>query len=204
MRNIAKVLFLAICFNLVLGLSNASANEAKENVIHKSDSVINKITQKGVESIELTKFDRSKLSRSLIAFNSPVQEEKKEVKKVAEVEKKVMTANERRLAHYKPKLDAYTPPKEEISILVTGYSSTPDQTWGDPFTTASGTRVHLGTMACPPQYPFGTKVSIEGRGTYICEDRGGAIKGNRFDMWFESRGEALQWGKRTVVAKIEK
>lgn len=204
MRNIAKVLFLAICFNLILGLSNASASEANENVIHKSDSVIKRITQKGVEPVESSEFDRSKLSRSLVAFKTPVQEVKKEVKKVTEVEKEALTANEKRLAHYKPKLDAYTPPKEEISILVTGYSSTPDQTWGDPFTTASGTRVHLGTMACPPQYPFGTKVSIEGRGTYVCEDRGGAIKGNHFDMWFESRGEALHWGKRVVAAKIEK
>lgn len=119
-------------------------------------------------------------------------------------ERKAKQHNEKRLAIYKPRLEKFTAPKQEISILVTGYSSTPDQTWGDPFTTASGTRVHLGTMACPPQYPFGTKVKIEGRGSYVCEDRGGAIKGNHFDMWFESRQEALQWGKRVVMAKIEK
>lgn len=204
MRNIAKMLFLAICFNLVLGLNNVSANEGGEKEIHKSDSVFKRITQKGIQSVELKEINRSKLSRNLVAFKAPAQEKKKETKEVTEVKKEAMTANEKRLAHYKPKLDAYTPPKEEISILVTGYSSTPDQTWGDPFTTASGTRVHLGTMACPPQYPFGTKVSIEGRGTYVCEDRGGAIKGEHFDMWFESRGEALHWGKRVVAAKIEK
>jgi len=89
-----------------------------------------------------------------------------------------------------------------LSILVTGYSSTPDQCWGDPFTTASGTRVHEGTMACPPEYAFGSKIEIEDRGTYVCEDRGGKIKGNHFDMWFSSRGEALSWGKRTVEARI--
>jgi len=88
-------------------------------------------------------------------------------------------------------------------ILVTGYSSTPDQCWGNPFITASGARVHHGTMACPPQYPFGTEIVIEGVGVFICEDRGGAIKGNHFDMWFASRQEALSWGKRTVQAKIK-
>jgi 3D (Asp-Asp-Asp) domain-containing protein len=91
---------------------------------------------------------------------------------------------------------------KETKIMVTGYSSTPDQCWGDPFTTASGSRVHIGTMACPPEYPFGAKIEIEGMGTYTCEDRGGAIKGNHFDMWFPSRAEALNWGRRTVDAKI--
>jgi len=89
-----------------------------------------------------------------------------------------------------------------MDILITGYSSTPDQCWGDPFTTASGARVHHGTMACPPEYAFGTKIEIEGMGTYVCEDRGGKIKGNHFDMWFASRGEALNWGKRVVTARI--
>lgn len=89
-----------------------------------------------------------------------------------------------------------------IDILVTGYSSTPDQCWGDPFTTASGERVKHGTMACPPEYAFGTQIEIEGLGTYVCEDRGGKIKGNRFDMWFASRGEALAWGKRVIEATI--
>ncbi len=92
---------------------------------------------------------------------------------------------------------------KETDITVTGYSSTPDQCSGNPFITASGARVHKGTMACPPEYPFGTKIEIEGMGTYVCEDRGGAIKGNHFDMWFESRGEALNWGVRTVKAKID-
>ena len=90
---------------------------------------------------------------------------------------------------------------KEVEILVTGYSSTVDQCDGDPFTTASGTRVHLGTMACPPEYAFGTTLEIDGK-MFVCEDRGGKIKGNHFDRWFETRGEALAWGKRTVTAKI--
>ncbi len=199
MRNIAKVLFLLVCLVSFLEIKTVLAKETSEDIIRTRNSVINKITQGDVKSVEAQETDRSKLSSEIINFKVPIQEEKP-----LEIKSQTLTANERKLAHYKSKLDAYTPPKEEISILVTGYSSTPDQTWGDPFTTASGTRVHLGTMACPPQYPFGTKISIEGRGTYVCEDRGGAIKGSHFDMWFESRGEALHWGKRVVAAKIEK
>ena len=135
--------------------------------------------------------DRSELFKNLYMFKTIEEKEKKD-------------HNQGKLDHYKPRLTNYTPPKGEISILVTGYSSTPDQTWGDPFTTASGTKVHKGTMACPPQYPFGTKVKIQSMGTFVCEDRGGAIKGNHFDMWFESRTQALNWGKRIVSAEIVK
>ena len=134
---------------------------------------------------------RNKLSEAVFAFQSIE-------------EKRIVDHNKKRLDHYKPRLENYKPPKGNVSILVTGYSSTPDQTWGDPFTTASGTTVHKGTMACPPQYPFGTKIKIQSMGTFICEDRGGMIKGNHFDMWFESRIEALNWGKRMVSAEIAK
>ena len=89
------------------------------------------------------------------------------------IEKKIEERNSKRLRIYKSKLERFEGPKGKVEILVTGYSSTPDQTWGDPFTTASGTRVHDGTMACPSQYPFGTKVKIEKMGTFVCEDRGG-------------------------------
>lgn len=118
--------------------------------------------------------------------------------------------SQEKLSVYGSKVKGYSSTKtakeavygKKMDILVTGYSSTPDQCWGDPFITASGARVHVGTMACPPEYAFGTKIEIDGMGTYVCEDRGGAIKGNHFDMWFESRGEALQWGKRIVEARI--
>lgn len=104
----------------------------------------------------------------------------------------------------KKRLEAYEPPKDKIKVLVTGYSSTVDQCDADPFTTASGTRVHQGTLACPSQYPFGTQVVINGVGTFVCEDRGGAITGNHFDMWFSTRKQAKEWGKRYVMAEIRK
>ena len=135
--------------------------------------------------------ERSKLDIEVIEFKT---------KKEEEIEKR----NKTRLDIYKNKLARAKFVEGEQKILVTGYSSTPDQCWGDHFQTASGTRVHRGTMACPPQYPFGTKIEIENVGTFICEDRGGAIKGNHFDMWFTSRGEALAWGKRIVEAEISK
>lgn len=45
--------------------------------------------------------------------------------------------------------------------------------------------------------PFGTKVVINGQ-VYVAEDRGGAIKGKRIDMFYMTHTEALRWGRRTV------
>lgn len=45
--------------------------------------------------------------------------------------------------------------------------------------------------------PFGTQVVINGK-VYTVEDRGGAIRGNRIDIYFASHQEALIYGKRYV------
>lgn len=50
---------------------------------------------------------------------------------------------------------------------------------------------------------FGTKLLIDGH-EYIVQDRGGAIKGNRIDIYFESHEEALAFGVQyKEVFKIE-
>lgn len=45
--------------------------------------------------------------------------------------------------------------------------------------------------------PFGTQVVLNGQ-VYTVEDRGGAIRGNRIDIFFASHQEALNYGKRYV------
>lgn len=71
--------------------------------------------------------------------------------------------------------------------------------------TASGAKARQGvTVAMSSKYPFGTKVEIKGMGTYIVQDRGGAINGNRIDIYFDSHSEALNFGRRTVYLRIVK
>lgn len=38
------------------------------------------------------------------------------------------------------------------------------------------------SVACPKEYPLGTKIYLEGIGVVTCNDRGGVINGNRLDM----------------------
>ena len=69
--------------------------------------------------------------------------------------------------------------------------------------TASGTKATQGrTVAMPNSYKFGTKIEIQGIGTYIVEDRGGAIKGNRIDIYFSNHQSALNFGRKTVYLKV--
>ncbi len=54
----------------------------------------------------------------------------------------------------------------------------------------------------PSVIPLGSKVYIEGYGYARAEDTGGAIKGNRIDIYMEHEDDALQYGVRDVKVKI--
>lgn len=91
-----------------------------------------------------------------------------------------------------------------LAVLVTGYSSTVDQTDGDPFTTASGTQVREGTLASN-FLPLGTMVRIGGR-ELVVEDRMNARFNDQYraDIWFASRQEAWDYGTRRELLEIVK
>ncbi len=69
--------------------------------------------------------------------------------------------------------------------------------------TSSGVKAKAGvTVAMPSKYAFGTQIEIKGMGIYTVQDRGGAIKGNKVDIFFNTHQEALNFGRRTVYIKI--
>lgn len=65
--------------------------------------------------------------------------------------------------------------------------------------TANGKRAGYGIAAVDPKViPLGAKLYIEGYGYAVAADVGGAIKGNRIDLGYNSRSGALKWGRRKV------
>ena len=68
--------------------------------------------------------------------------------------------------------------------------------------TASGTRATAGrTVAASGKFAFGTKLNIGGH-IYTVEDRGGAVNGNKIDIYVNSHAEALQWGVKYLPVSV--
>lgn len=94
--------------------------------------------------------------------------------------------------------------KGKITILedfeITGYS-TDDYSinvpkWRDG-KTASNKRVRPGFCAADWNVlPKGSVIIIDNFGICVIEDKGGAIKGNKIDIFFEDVREAKKWGRR--------
>jgi len=94
---------------------------------------------------------------------------------------------------------------KRIKMIITGYSSTVWETQGDPFITASGSRVRDGIIA-NNLLPFGTKVripSLFGDKIFVVEDRMNSKKGYyHADIWFPSRQQALEFGAKTAEIEV--
>ncbi|MDF9758567.1 uncharacterized protein YabE (DUF348 family) [Peribacillus simplex] len=54
----------------------------------------------------------------------------------------------------------------------------------------------------PSVIPMGSKVYVEGYGYAVAADKGGAIKGNRIDVFFSSKNDAYRWGAKKVKIRV--
>ena len=89
-----------------------------------------------------------------------------------------------------------------ISAKVTGYALGAGAVSNR---TASGTQVHWGTVAADTRlFPFGTRLRIEGfpDTVFVVEDRGSAVRGNVFDIWFPDAASARRLGAGTRQVTI--
>ena len=69
--------------------------------------------------------------------------------------------------------------------------------------TASGMMAGKGVVAVDPRViRLGTKLYVEGYGFCVAGDTGGAIKGARIDLGFNSYREALRFGRRRVTVYV--
>jgi len=87
-----------------------------------------------------------------------------------------------------------------IVVEATGYTRYDE---GCSDYTATGEYLRRGIIAVDPSIiPMGTRVFIPGYGVAVAADTGGAIRGNKIDLAFDSRSEAFAWGRRTVTMFI--
>jgi 3D (Asp-Asp-Asp) domain-containing protein len=94
-------------------------------------------------------------------------------------------------------------PKDKFVINASAYTASADECGNSKGITASGFKVKENrTIACPQKFPFGLKIEIEGIGTLTCEDRGGAIKGNKIDIYMLTKKEAKEFGRQNLMAQV--
>ncbi|HTL29543.1 MAG TPA: 3D domain-containing protein [Tepidisphaeraceae bacterium] len=101
------------------------------------------------------------------------------------------------------------PAHRVIHMQVTAYCACPKCCGPDAIgLTASGKDVSYNNgkfVAADKQFAFGTSLVIPGYNDgkpVEVQDRGGAIKGNKLDVFFPTHQEALQWGRRNIDVTV--
>lgn len=105
--------------------------------------------------------------------------------------KRVIMQNSKQVANEPVDL-AHLKVAKAFTVEATAYTYT-----GDP--TASGVYPRKGLIAVDPKViPMGSRVYLEGYGYAIAADTGGAIRGNKVDLFFPSLRECIDWGRRPI------
>ena len=91
---------------------------------------------------------------------------------------------------------------EWFYFVATGYSAN-DPLQGTNNITATGKEIKEGMIAVDSKIiPLGTRVEIKDMGVFVAEDIGGKIKGNRIDIYFETKEEAKDFGRQVIWVRV--
>ncbi|MCM3567354.1 3D domain-containing protein [Neobacillus mesonae] len=93
-----------------------------------------------------------------------------------------------------------------LTVTATAYSASCKNCSG---ITAAGLNLkknpNLKVISVDPRViKLGTKVYVEGYGYAVAGDTGGAMRGNKIDVFMPSKAKAIQWGRKKVKVKILK
>jgi 3D (Asp-Asp-Asp) domain-containing protein len=104
------------------------------------------------------------------------------------------------------------PYTDQVEVVATGYFAGRESTGKNPGhpeygITFSGVKVRKDTFstiaADPKVFPIGTVLYIPGYGYGVVADTGSAIKGNKIDLYFETKDAVYRdWGKRKVKVNV--
>lgn len=165
--------------------ASEGVTDTKNKVIQQGEDGIKEITYK-IKYQNDEEIERTKLSEEII---------KEPVDRIVQIQKNVVTSRgsvsrENTTGTTKIfKITAYCPCSKCCGKYASGYTS-------------SGTKATAGrTVAASSQFAFGTKLLINGK-EYTVEDRGGAITGNKIDIYMNTHAEALAWGVRYLPVQV--
>lgn len=171
-----------------------------------SDSTLEKgktrIKTKGVNGLKRTTYEvtteNGKEVKRTVISESTVKNPTAQVVAVgtkAKAAKKTVTTGSGKSLNYSKKL----------TVTATAYTASSGSR------TASGRAAQYGVIAVDPKViPLGTKLYVESTddgktwkyGYCIAGDTGGAIKGNKIDLYYNSQGECVQFGRRSAIVYV--
>lgn len=179
---------VAIPFETVTKDASQGSTDTKNKVVQQGQDGLKEVTYK-IKYQNNAEIERTVLSEVVI---------KEPVNKIVQVQKNATSR-----ATTTSRTATTTPGKSVGVYKITGYCACSKCCGkGASGYTSSGTRATAGrTVAASSTFAFGTKISINGH-TYTVEDRGGAIKGNKIDIYFNTHAEALAWGVRYLPVEV--
>lgn len=169
-----------------------------KNTVSSDSNTTNTVLQEGKDGIkEVTykvKYQNEVEIEKIVISEVVVQEP---VNKIVQVQKKVQTTRSSDMPR-----TTTTAVVDGETYKITAYCSCAKCCGKTTGRTASGTQATAGrTVAAPAKFAFGTKLNIGGH-IYTVEDRGGAIQGNRIDIYVSSHSAALQWGVKYLPVSV--
>lgn len=185
-----KIIVIALLINLILAAHVSTAKASildwfSDPIVNASNTTFGFISPGFSFDDQLTSGDQAKSGLPLIQGQSVVSSNSPALKSSANLKNAGIKAL-------------------ETIIFASAYSSTPDQTDSDPFTTAWGTHVRDGIVAAN-FLPFGTKIKIPevfGNKVFVVEDRMNSRYWRKIDIWFPDRASALEFGLKKVKIQI--
>lgn len=172
-----------------------------------------KVTQKGKNGEKQIKYAIKKVNGEIIS-KEIISEEviKKPVDQIIKVGTKSSTtkkSNTKTVSTGKTKAKDFSYSKK-FTMTATAYDSSLSENGGNT-RTAYGLIPQYGVVAVDPKViPLGTKLYIESSdggkswvyGYCIAGDTGGAIKGNKVDLCFNSKRECIKFGRKTATVYV--
>ena len=173
--------------------ASQGSEDTKNKVIQQGEDGIREITYK-VKYQNEEEIEKIKLSETVV---------KEPVNKIVQVQRNITSRSGSTVAKTaNNNASTGTPTGPTRIFKVTAYCSCAKCCGKVTGRTASGSHAVAGkTVAASGQFAFGTKLNINGQ-EYTVEDRGGAIQGNRIDIYMNSHAEAVAWGVKYLPVQV--
>jgi len=170
--------------------------------VSNSEETTNRVIQQGKEGLKQITY-KAKFQNDVEIERVVLSEEiiKEPVNKIVQIKSKT-TSRSATTARTASQDENATGTTLSTKFKVTAYCSCAKCCGKTNGITASGKKAQANhTIAAPANFAMGTKLKINGT-VYTVEDRGGAIKGNRIDIYVNSHSEALQWGVKYLSVEV--